>query len=324
MHVLKDDILIDKLNFSFPRSCEHLYSHIYKNQNALLWNHNGSLTPHRINNELEFNPSYNSIAGHNLENLPQVQLKNILFDLFQIPLNISRNNLWNRLSTNPLDIVKIKRLHLTKDYICTDCVDKYLDAVKSIRPKNLSISPILSKNGNSFYFARGKMNGGERIQNFELKFYDKSSKLKQDYSINLAQMAFQGKTNAPNAQIAGCYDLSQNDILRIEIAINTANNTHMLSFADFMMELNSNNLYSRLEREYRNILHKYVFYSHKGATNSPWRNLFREIEAQQYIDILSYRTLYNSEGISKSKIKSFDSFTSTLPNKYATEIINCL
>lgn len=324
MHVLKDDILIDKLKFSIPLCNQNLYAYIYKNHNALLSNHNGRLTRNWRNHELEFNPSYNSITKHNLENLPEAQLKNILFDLFQIPLNMPSSNLLNILSAAPFDIVKINRLHMTKDYICSDDVDKYLDAVKSIRPKSLSTFPILSMNGNSFYFARGKKNGGERLQNFELKFYDKSSALLQDYSTNIAQMNFQGKANAPKSKIAGYYDLSQQDILRIEVAINTHKNSHMLSFKDFMMELSSNNLYSRLETEYRNILHTYVFYSVKGVASHRWKNLLRAVGAQQDIDFLSYRALFNSEGISKSKIKNFDLFASTIPNKYATEIINCL
>lgn len=325
MHTLKNDILIDKLSFSFSRNSKNLCSRIYQKYDNLLAIHNGSLITRLKNCELEFNPSYNDTTGHNLENLPESQLKNILFDLFGIPPQASMNELLKCLSEDPLDIVKIKRIHLTKDYMCTDDIDKYLNAVESIRPKILSPFAFRSLAGGSVYFARGINNGSDRSRNFEIKFYNKTGELKQDYGNNLSEMPFLGTANAPLSTINGCYDLSQQDILRIEIAINNPRNRHVIPFNDFMTELHSGNLYSRLEKEYGDILFEYVFNASSGKKpHGNWKRLLNEISTQQDIDFLFYRTLFEAEGMSKSRLKAFNSFTSALPNKYASEIINCL
>lgn len=139
MSCLQNDILIDKLQFSFSQNQTGLYGHIDANYDIFLQNHNRSFRKHYEHHVLEFNPSFNLNTMHNLENITEAELKANIFNLLGIHQNISKDRLKALLRTPIYNSIRLTRLHITRDFVCTHGYKTYYDSNKMIDEKILKL-----------------------------------------------------------------------------------------------------------------------------------------------------------------------------------------
>lgn len=324
MTCLQNDILIDKLQFSFSQNQTTLYNHMNNCYGNILINHTKSFRKHYANHVLEFNPSFNLNTMHNLENITEAEIKNIVAKLFKIKMGVSKQVLKQMLTSMPYSSIKLTRLHLTRDFLCTNPYVEYYRAVKMITPKSLRLKLYTSKESKSLYY-RYQRKGFEPSNSLSLLFYDKCSELLNKGHINnLSSVPFVRGANALPASTVCCYNLSQQDIMRIEVAMNRSTSQHMISFEHFVRLLHSGYLYRFLARRYKQILCKYLFYEHLVHNVSDSKKLLKEVVLEQGIDLDLYRTLFALEGVSKSRTKALTSFLGSVGNQYAVELVNSL
>lgn len=324
MTFLQDDILIDKLCFSFYQNNTNLYSHIKKYYCHILQNHNPHFAKNYAHHVLEFNPSYNRRVGHNLEAMPEAYLRKLIFYQFGINPKCSRQSLKQLLTSPTHNSIRLTRLHLTRDFLCTHSYGDYYSAIKKIQPRFLKQSIISSKGAQSLYFRRGKKDKSFS-DSTKIIFYNKKKELiSSGHVSNLSSVQFLSGANVPLSGVSGFYDLSMQDIMRIEIAFNSARNQHMLSFNAFIRLLYSQRLYKFLERRYKKVLMHYLFYNSSNTKCSNKKAILREVAAQQGIDMSIFKTLFLTEGVSPKRIRTISQFVSDISDPYISEIVQSL
>lgn len=217
-------------------------------------------------------------------------------------------------------------VNYTHIYCITAFFDDYtfFTSVKAIKSKHLCLKPISTKGAQSLYFRR-RRKGGSSSNTTSLVFYNKGQELLKKGSIkDLSSVPFVRGANITPTQVHGHYDLSQQDIMRIEVALNRRKNQHMIPFDYFIRLLHGGHLYKFLAKRYKAILCMYLFYEYNASKHSDAKTLLKEVVLEQGVDIQLFRTLFQFEGVTKTKSQSLDAFLSAITDPYATEILNSL